>query len=70
MPNADGNIKANKVLEINAKHEILDKLNKTYLEDKEKLSHYVTVLYNGARLLEGLKIEDTLGFVDAISKII
>ncbi|MBQ7235729.1 MAG: molecular chaperone HtpG [Clostridia bacterium] len=68
MPNADGKMKAEKILEISSTHKILDTLKK-YSEDKETLKKYATVLYEQARLLEGLSIDDVTGFVTAMSDI-
>ncbi|MBO4251296.1 MAG: molecular chaperone HtpG [Clostridia bacterium] len=70
MPNADGKVKADKVLEISAGHKILEKLQKLYDEDKETLKKYSSVLYEAARILEGLSIDDIPGFVGALSDII
>ncbi len=69
MPNADGKMKAEKVLEISSTHKILDKLKEIYISDKDALKNYATVLYEQARLLEGLKIEDVPAFVLAMSNI-
>lgn len=70
MPGADGNMKAEKVLEISSEHGILDRLKGVYATDKEKLKKYAIVLYEQARLLAGLTIEDPTGFVSAFSDII
>ncbi len=70
MPNADGKMKAEKVLEISASHKILDTLKEIYATDKEKLKKYSIVLYEQARLLEGLSIDNVTDFVSAISDII
>ena len=69
MPNADGRVKAEKVLEISAEHKILDKLETLFSEDKETLKKYSTVLYEQARILEGLSIDDVSAFVNALSDI-
>ncbi len=69
MPNSDGKVKADKILEISSTHKILDKLNTLYKEDKETLKKYCTILYEQGRLLEGLNIEDLSSFVDAITEI-
>lgn len=69
MPNADGKVKADKVLEISANHKILDKLQTLFESDKETLKKYATVLYEQARILEGLSIEDVPAFVTAMSDI-
>lgn len=70
MPNADGNVKADKILEISSTHKILDKLLSLYETDKEALKKYSTVLYEQARILEGLPIDDATGFVNALGDII
>ncbi len=70
MPNADGKMKAEKILEISSEHGILERLEKIYAEDKEKLAKYATVLYEQARILAGLEIENSTGFVTALSDII
>ena len=70
MPNADGSVKADKVLEISSTHGILDKLQTLFESDKETLKKYATVLYEQARILEGLSIDDVTGFVTAMSDII
>jgi len=69
MPNADGNVKAEKILEISATHKVLDKL-KNAVENKDLLKKYAIVLYEQARLLEGLSIDDVTEFVTAMSDII
>ena len=57
MP-TDEKVNASKVLEINANHKIVDKLNKLYKDDKEELKNYSKILYAQARLIEGLSIEN------------
>lgn len=70
MPNSDGRVKAEKILEISSSHEILETLKKVYGGDREKLKKYSTVLYEQARLLEGLSIEDVNEFVLSLSSLI
>jgi len=57
MPDAQ-KVKAEVVLEINENHPIADKLKDLYESDKSKLEKYTKVLYNQARLIEGLEIEN------------
>jgi molecular chaperone HtpG len=57
IPN-DGNIKADKVLEINENHEIVNKLKELYKTDKDKLKDYAKVLYAQSLLIEGLNVEN------------
>lgn len=70
LPNADKKVKAEKVLEINAEHKIAEKLKNLYENDKETLKKYAIVLYEQARLLEGLQIENVSEFIDAMTEII
>ncbi len=69
MPNADGKMKAEKILEISLEHGILDRL-KAVQGDKEKLEKYAFVLYEQARILAGLDIENPIEFVKNMSDII
>lgn len=57
MP-TDEKIKANEVLEINASHKIVDKLNDLYKNDKDEFTKYTKVIYYEARLIEGLPIDN------------
>ena len=70
MPNSNGKVKAEKALLISSTHKILEKLKTLLEQDKDKLSKYVKVLYQGARLIEGLPITDIADFVCAITDII
>lgn len=69
MPN-NQNIKATMILEINENHPIAQKLKELYLNDKEKLKLYSKILYNDARLIEGLTIENPTEFSNDICEII
>lgn len=68
MPN-NGEVKAEKVLEINVHHEVFQTLKEAYEKDKEKLKLYTGLLYNQALLIEGLPIGDPLEFTNNICKI-
>ncbi|MBQ0099742.1 MAG: molecular chaperone HtpG, partial [Firmicutes bacterium] len=70
MPNSQNQVKAEKVLELNSEHKIIEKLKVLFETDKDKLKKYATVLYEEARLLEGLTIDDVNGFVTAVSEIL
>ncbi len=65
MP-TDEKIKANTILEINTNHPIAKKLKKMYKTDKESLKNYGKILYNQARLIEGLTIENPTEFSNLI----
>ena len=70
MPNQDGKVSAEKVLEISADHPVLATRKKAYEEDKEKLKKYAVVLYESARLLEGLPVDSAQSFVSMLADII
>ena len=57
MP-TDENIKAKLVLELNESHPIIEKLRYLYDQDKDTLKKYIKILYNEARLIEGLPVEN------------
>lgn len=69
MP-VDEKIKAERVLEINAKHPILAALTKTYNENKDLIESYANLLYNQALLIEGLPVEDPVAFSNDICNLI
>ncbi len=69
MPN-NQDIKADIILEINENHEIANKLKELYLNDKETLKVYTKILYNSAKLIEGLSIENPTEFSNIICEII
>ncbi|MDD2190220.1 MAG: molecular chaperone HtpG [Eubacteriales bacterium] len=69
MP-TDEKIKAEKVLEINASHPVLDTLKKAFVSDKEQVKKYTELLYNQALLIEGLPIEDPVAFSNAVCELI
>lgn len=62
MPGNDGEKPvSDKVLELNASHPVFEKL-KAALSDAELLKKYADILYNQARLIEGLPIEDPVEY--------
>lgn len=64
-------IKAEKVLEINPNHKIyarlMDLLSKN---DEEEIKTITNVLYNQARLIAGLKVDDIVGFTRDVNNLI
>ena len=68
MP-TDEKVQAERVLEINAKHPVLEKLKKEYDADKDTVKKYAALLYDQARLIEGLPIEDPVEFSNAICEL-
>ncbi len=71
MPGAEQErIKAERILEINADHNILKALAKVYEDDKKQIASYAGILYDQALLMEGLPIEDPVAFSNAVCELI
>lgn len=67
MPQGGG-IKAQKVLEINENHPVYAKLQELYKKDDEEgLKMYLNLLYQQARLIAGLPVEDPTNFARSLS---
>jgi len=67
LPNSQG-IRAEKVLEINVGHDVFKSLLAAR-EDRDKLERYTNLLYQQARLIEGLPVEDPVAFSNDICKL-
>lgn len=67
MPN--GGVKARRVLEVNIKHPIFEKL-KSVESDKETLKKLTNVIYGCALLNEGIGVDDVSIFVDNVCEMI
>ena len=61
MPSG-GNVKAIRVLEVNANHPIFQTLQTLFENDKDKLKSYTNLLYGQALLIEGMPIDDPVTF--------
>ena len=70
MPQQQGEVKATKILEINANHPIYDKLHKLYIEDQEKLKEIADVLYAQAQIIEGLEVENPAKLADLVCRLL
>jgi len=67
MPNGQ-TVKAQKVLEINKNHPVYEKLEALYKEENEDaLKDYTNLLYQQARLIAGLPVENPTDFARSIS---
>lgn len=63
-------IKADKVLEVNVNHDVFQALEKANENgDTEKVTLYTNLLYQQAKLIEGLPIEDPVAFTNDICKV-
>jgi len=65
-----GEMKAERVLELNASHPSFEAIKKAYDEDKEKASQYANLLYGQALLTAGVPLEDPSEFSDLISTLL
>lgn len=67
MPGGNQGMKAQLVLEINSDHKVAEKLYELFANDKDKLKAYTKILYNQARLISGLQIENPTEFADMVT---
>ncbi len=67
MPGGNEGVKAQLVLEINKDHKVAEKLFELFASDKVKLEKYTKILYNEARLVSGLEVENPTEFADMIA---
>ena len=58
MPGSEGQVKADRVLELNPSHPVFTTLQKLYAEDKDRVKAYAGLLYAQAVLIEGMSLED------------
>ncbi|KYH34000.1 chaperone protein HtpG [Clostridium tepidiprofundi DSM 19306] len=68
MPNSE-DIKADKILEINVKHDVFKSLKEALDKDEDKFDLYTRLLYDQALLIEGLPVSDPVEFSNNICKI-
>ena len=62
-------IKAERVLEINASHQVMYVLSDAFKNDKEKLDKYTDLLYNQAMLMAGYELDDPVAFGNSICEL-
>lgn len=67
MPGGNQGMKAQLVLEINSSHKVAEKLYDLFAKDKDKLKAYTKILYNQARLISGLQIDNPTEFADMVT---
>ncbi|MDX9918345.1 MAG: molecular chaperone HtpG, partial [Gudongella sp.] len=68
MPQGE-DVQAEKILELNQNHPIFEKLKQAQNGDRDKFKLYTELLYDQARLIEGLPLEDPIAFADKIAKL-
>lgn len=68
MPGS-GDIRAERVLELNPDHPVFQKLTELHAENSSKLGVYSRILYGQALLVEGLPFDDPVAFTEDISSL-
>ena len=69
MPTGE-KVKSDKILEINGEHAIFSALKAAFnAKDTEKLAAYSEILYEQARLIEGLSVEDPVAYANNVCKL-
>ena len=70
MPGNDG-VKSEKILEINENHPVFAAIKATAADgNSEKLALYAGILYEQARLIEGLPVEDPIAYAKAVCSLL
>ena len=62
MPNANGDVKAGKVLELNPNHELFKAIEEIYIKEPQEIANLADLLYNQASLVEGFSIKNPVEF--------
>ncbi|MCL1806334.1 MAG: molecular chaperone HtpG [Oscillospiraceae bacterium] len=61
-----GDVKAKRVLELNADHAVFAAMRSLFVTDRDKLKVYANLLYTQALLIEGLPVDDPVAFSEKI----
>ena len=70
MPAQQEKVESRKVLELNGGHAVFAALEKAQADgDKDKLAAYSLLLYDQARLIEGLPIEDPVAYANRVCEL-
>ena len=70
MPEGMGEVKSQRVLELNAKHPVFQVLKDAQSAgDAEKVKLYTEILYDQALIVEGMPIADPVAYANAVTKL-
>lgn len=70
MPDGMGEVKSQRVLELNAKHPVFQVLKDAQSAgDAEKVKLYTEILYDQALIVEGMPIADPVAYANAVTKL-
>ncbi len=62
-------VKADKVLEVNTHHDVFTSLQQAFQDDQEKFKLYTEILYQQARLIEGLSVDDPVDLTNKMCQL-
>ena len=66
MPDYDGSMRAQYVLEINADHPAFAALKSAVENDKDKAAKMAEIMFCQGLIISGLPIDDTVGYSDKV----
>ncbi len=69
VPGQDGNVKARRVLEVNAEHPAYKALKDAFDSDRTKAEDMTKIMYAQALLIAGMPVEDIVGYSDLVFKL-
>ena len=71
MPGGDGmgQVKAERVLELNPEHKVMDSVKNAFENDKEKAKKYAKILYTQSLLIAGLEIDNPAEYADMVCEL-
>ena len=69
LPSGD-KIKANRILEINPKHQLFEALERLFNDNDEHFQDYAELLYSQALLIEGLPLKDPVSFSNKMTNLL
>ena len=70
MPEGMGEVKSQRVLELNAKHPVFGVMQAAQeAGDTDKVNLYTDILYNQALIVEGMPIADPVAYANAVTKL-
>jgi len=62
-------VKAERVMELNPEHKVMDALKAAYESDKEKAKKYAKILFAQSLLIAGLEIENPAEYADMVCEL-
>ncbi|MGI6767919.1 MAG: molecular chaperone HtpG [Bacilli bacterium] len=70
LPSGTNKPKAQRILEINPKHQLFEALERLFKDNDDNFKDYAELLYSQALLIEGLPLADPVAFSDKMTKLL